>query len=66
MIIDELRKQINNCDESRYQIAKDTGVDAAALCRIMHGGSCKVETADTLLEYFGLKLAPRQKRRKNA
>lgn len=36
------------------QIGKDTGIDKATLCRIMQGGRCNVETADILLEYFGL------------
>ena len=59
MIIEEIRKRIKKCRISRYQISKDTGIDAAALCRIMQGGGCKVETADKLLEYFDLKLVNR-------
>jgi len=56
MIIEIIRKQIKTCGKSRYQISKDSGVDEAALCRIMQGGSCKVETADKLLKYFGIEL----------
>jgi len=54
MIIKEIRRQIEKSKKSRYQISKETGIDEAALCRIMQGGSCKVETADILLKYFGL------------
>jgi predicted transcriptional regulator len=56
MIIEEIRKQIKKSPISRYQISKDTGIDEAALCRIMQGRSCKVETADKLFKYFGLKV----------
>ncbi len=56
MIIEEIRKQIKKCHVSRYQISKDTGINEAALCRIMQGRSCRVETADKLLKYFGLKM----------
>jgi len=56
MIIEIIRQKIKTCRKSRYQISKDTGIDQAALCRIMQGGSCKVETADTLFEYFGIKI----------
>lgn len=56
MIIEMLRKRIKTSGKSLNQIGKDTGVDKAALCRIMQGGSCKVETADVLLKYFGYTL----------
>ena len=64
MIIEMLRKQIKTCGKSRYQISKDTGIDQAALCRIMQGGSCKVETVDILLKYFGLEIKLKKKKRK--
>jgi DNA transposition AAA+ family ATPase len=64
MIIEQIRKHIEKCGKSRYQISKETGIDEAALCRIMQGGSCKVETADILLKYFGLELKPKKKRGK--
>ena len=54
MIIEEIRKQIKTSGKSLNQIDRDTGIDKAALSRIMNGGSCKAETADKLLEYFGL------------
>jgi len=56
MIIEEIRKQIRKSNKSRYQISQDTGIDQAALSRIMNGGSCKVETADILFKYFGIEL----------
>jgi len=64
MIIEEIRKQIEKSSESRYKISKDTGIDEAALCRIMQGGSCKVETADKLLTYFGLTVTEKKSSKK--
>ena len=63
MIIERIRKEIRTCGKSRYGISKDTGIDKAALCRIMQGGSCKVETADILLRYFGLTITKKGKKR---
>ena len=56
MLIELIRKQILECGKSRYEISQDTGVEQAALCRIMKGGSCKAETVDKLLEYFGYEI----------
>lgn len=63
-IIKILRRKIETCGKSRYQISKDTGIDKAALCRIMQGGSCKVETADILFKYFGLEVKPKKRKEK--
>ncbi len=60
MIIEKMRKQIKTCGKSRYQISKDTGIEQAVLCRIMQGGSCKVETADKLLDYFDLTITKKK------
>lgn len=59
-IIETLRKEIKTCGKSRYQISKDTGIDNAALCRIMQGAGCKVETVDILLKYFGFELVKKE------
>lgn len=64
MIIEEIRKQIKRSSKSRYRISRDTEIDEAALCRIMQGGSCKVETADKLLKYFGLTIASKGKKKR--
>jgi len=61
MIIEEIRKRIKTSGKSMNQIGRETGIDKAALCRIMQGGSCKVETADILLKYFGLELKAKKK-----
>ena len=65
MIIEKIRKRIKASGKSLNQIGRDTGVDKAALCRIMQGGSCKVETADILLDYFGLTIAKKKTAKKS-
>ena len=65
MIIETIRKRIEKSGQTRYRISKETGVAEAQLCRIMQGKTCTVETADILLEYFGLTIASK-KQRKNS
>lgn len=65
MIIEKIRKLIKESGKSRYRISQDTGIDQAALLRIMNGGSCKVETADILFKYFGIELIQKKGKRKN-
>jgi hypothetical protein len=64
MIEDMIIERIEKSGKTRYQIAKETGIDQAVLCRIMQGGSCSTKTADLLCEYLGLELMPRVKTRK--
>ncbi|MBU4271381.1 MAG: helix-turn-helix domain-containing protein, partial [Planctomycetes bacterium] len=41
----------------RYQIAKETGIDAAALCRFVQGKmGLTTDTLDKLTEYLGLRI----------
>ena len=64
MIIEKLRKRIEKSGKSLNQIGRDTGIDKAALSRIMNGGSCKVETADILFKYFGLTVTEKKSSKK--
>ncbi|MCC6679455.1 MAG: helix-turn-helix transcriptional regulator [Phycisphaeraceae bacterium] len=64
-ILDVLRKRIERGDVSRYQIARDTGIDKASLSRFMHGHTgLNVATAEKLADYLGLEIIIRPKRRK--
>jgi len=63
MIIEKIRKGIKSSGKSMNQISRDTGIDKAALCRIMQGGSCKAETVDKLFKYFGLTIIKKPKRK---
>jgi len=53
MIVDVIRKEIGRSKKTRYQIAKESGVSEAQLCRLMQGKTLTCETADILLKYFG-------------
>lgn len=63
MIIEKIRNHIEKSGKSLNQIGRDTGIDKAALSRIMQGGSCKVETADILFKYFGLTVTKKSKKK---
>jgi transcriptional regulator with XRE-family HTH domain len=63
MIIETLKKEIQQCGLSRYEIAKRTGVSQAQLCRFMKGQSFQCETADVLLKYFGYELRKKKRKR---
>ncbi len=65
MIMEAIRQAIEDSGQSRYRIHKDTGVDQAVLCKIMAGGACRIETADTLCQHLGLELKPRSKKRRS-
>ncbi len=65
MIIEEVAKAIEQSDKTRYRIAVDCGIDHAVIHRIVHGGSCSVETLDRLFEYLGLELRPVKRRSKS-
>jgi len=65
MIIEMLRKRIKTSGKSLNQISRETGVDKAALSRIMQGGSCKAKTIDALLKYFGLEVRKKKNSKKS-
>lgn len=56
MLIEMLRKKIRECRKSLNQLSRETGIDVAALCRIVNGGDCKTATADKICKYFKLKI----------
>jgi transcriptional regulator with XRE-family HTH domain len=52
-----LRAAIGQSGLTRYRIAKDTGIDEAALMRFVRGEtSLRLDRADLLADYLGLKL----------
>jgi len=58
MIIEEIVKAIERSEKTRYSIAVDCGIDHTVIHRLVHGGSCSIETADKLCKYLGLELRP--------
>ncbi|UCD51440.1 MAG: hypothetical protein JSW27_02175 [Phycisphaerales bacterium] len=63
--METIRRAIEESGRTRYRIHKETGVDQAVLCKIMAGGTCSMETADTLCQYLGLELKARGKTRRH-
>jgi transcriptional regulator with XRE-family HTH domain len=68
-LTDQLKNAIEASGKSRYQIAKDTGVDEATLSRFMHGkGGLSMEGLDAIADCLSLTLttakAPRAKKGK--
>ena len=56
MILERIIQEIDRSGITRYRISMDTGIDQGVLHRIVHGGSCSIETADVLCKYLGLEL----------
>jgi transcriptional regulator with XRE-family HTH domain len=57
-----LKAAIEESGLTRYRIAKDTGIDEAALMRFMRGEqSIRLDKADVLADYLGLELRPKRK-----
>lgn len=63
MLIEKIRKHIENSGKSLNQLGRETGIDKAALSRIVNGGSCKIETAEILLKYFGYELVQKKQKK---
>lgn len=60
MILKSITRAIENSGKTRNQISRETGIDAAVLCRIVNGGRCSLNTAEKLCGYLGLELRPRR------
>ena len=53
---DEIRQAIETCGKTRYRIAKQTGVDAATLCRFVQGQQgLSMDSLDRIAAYIGLR-----------
>jgi len=66
MILENIAQEIEKSGISRYRISKDTGVDQAALVRLMQGvkGCISLDKADSLCRYLGLELKPTNEERR--
>jgi len=54
---DQIRQAIDTCGKTRYVISKETGIDAATLCRFMGDkGGLSIPVLDRLGEYLGLNI----------
>ena len=65
---DEIRAAVQDCGKTRYQIAKETGIDAAVLCRFVQGQvGLSMDTLDKLAANIGLRIVtnePKSKEKK--
>lgn len=60
-VSDTLRRAIENAPETRYQIAKATGIAESTLSRFVVGNRpLSGQSIDTLAEYLGLELKPKR------
>lgn len=56
-VTDQLRQAVKKCGESRYAIAKATGIPASVLSRfVAEGRGLRSENIDLLCAYLGLVL----------
>ena len=63
-VLDIIRMAINDCEESRYNIAKATGIAESQLSRLMSGETgLNVDTLEKLAAHLGLEIIIRPKRR---
>ena len=63
-VLDQLRDVIKASDKSRYRIAQETDITQGQLSRLMSGKrGMRIETIETLADYFGLEIIIRPKRR---
>lgn len=61
---DIIRKAIKSSGETRYRIAKDTGISQAHLSRVMSGDrGLSVEMLERLADHLGLEIVIRTRRR---
>ena len=62
---DRLRRIIDGCGQTRYAIAKSTGIAESTLSRFMSGErGLPMKTLDRLADYLGLEIVVRTKRKK--
>lgn len=56
VIADVIREAVRRSELTRYEIAKRSGIDQAALSRFVRGGSLRIESLEKLCPVLGLRL----------
>jgi len=65
-LTDTIRRAIETSGQTRYRIAKETGIAASQLCRLVNGESgLRVESIEKLADYLELEIIVRPKRRRS-
>jgi hypothetical protein len=60
-LTDQIRAALADCGETRYRVAKNTGLSEPQLCRFASGQGLSLPGLDTLAEYLGLEIVIREK-----
>ena len=61
---EQLRQVIRDCGESRYSLARRTGIDQSTLTRFMSAErGLRLDVVDVLAEALGLELRPKGSRK---
>lgn len=66
-LLDEIRRAVEASGKTRYRIAKESGVSAGQLSRLVNGErGMTVDTIERLADYLGLKITiePKNKTKK--
>jgi transcriptional regulator with XRE-family HTH domain len=59
-VADTIRRAMLSSEKSRYQLARESGVDQAALCRFAAGSGLRTESLETLGWALGLEIIVRE------
>lgn len=66
-LMDAMRNAIETSGQTRYRIAKETGIAASQLSRLVNGElNLTVESVERLADYLGLEIVVRPKRTRKA
>ena len=60
-LTDQIRAALEHCGETRYRVAKNSGLNEPQLCRFMAGAGISFKALDKLAEYLGLEIVVRGK-----
>ncbi len=56
-LVNAMRRAVMQSKKTRYRIAKESGVSAPQLCRLVHGqGDLAVSTVEKLAKYLNLRI----------
>ncbi len=58
-VSETLRRALEGCGQTRYAVAKATGISEAVLSRFVHGQPLRGANLDKLADYLGLELRPK-------
>jgi transcriptional regulator with XRE-family HTH domain len=64
-LLDEIREAIDTSDQTRYRIAKETGIAESVLSRLVSGErGLSLDAFERLADHLGLEIILRHKRRR--